>query len=671
MTADAVDVPATRQGGKGRWHLRKALITSSVNPLLTMNRRCFLSALVLLPAVAWADQKTTPSEIFTAAVENLASIYEPGVKTEPRTFSTTLRVVRAPMKEVAGRSAKIAYQAPDRFLLSADVGDQSYRVGRAGNEVWFHIPGKKWGVIGKPDVPKFARTPTSVDATPVPPFTLPEKNKLVLLPTLCTFEELPPETILGTACRVIVARPTDATREAFRLPALQIELAIPSAAGLKQCLPQRIAVRDGQKLDVAVELVDTKLDSPWPVEKWNLVAGSEDKIETTSVAPFIRAGRSLAGSLTAKIPSLPPPTGVRELIATEGKGRFEMHDGLRVVFASGTPEEMGHQQGVLLRKPIRDVVDKILYGVGVGSSLAKGRWFFGEIEEAQGRLQKFMDPRYLAEMDAIADATGLAREEVRLANYFPELFHCSGFALLGSATEGGRIYHGRILDYLKGVGLEQNATLVVYKPDRGNAWVNVGYCGFIGSVTAMNEKHISIGEMGGRGEGAWDGKPMAQLVREVMEKASTLDEAIDIMRRGPRTCEYYYVIADAKAKRAVGIKATPTIFEVVEAGGEYPQLPEAVKDCVLLSAGDRYTELVRRAKSGLGKFTADSARDLMTRPVCMGSNIHSVLFAPDTLDFWVANADSQNVASHTHYRKFNLAELLKSEPAPRRETANR
>jgi isopenicillin-N N-acyltransferase-like protein len=143
------------------------------------------------------------------------------------------------------------------------------------------------------------------------------------------------------------------------------------------------------------------------------------------------------------------------------------------------------------------------------------------------------------------------------------------------------------------------------------------------------------------------------------------------MRRGPRTCEYYYVIADAKAKRAVGIKATPTIFEVVEAGGEHPQLPEAVKDCVLLSAGDRYTELVRRAKEGLGKFTADSARDLMTRPVCMGSNIHSVLFAPDTLDFWVANADSQNVASHTHYRKFNLAELLKSEPAPRRDTAKR
>jgi hypothetical protein len=48
----------------------------------------------------------------------------------------------------------------------------------------------------------------------------------------------------------------------------------------------------------------------------------------------------------------------------------------------------------------------------------------------------------------------------------------------------------------------------------------------------------------------------------------------------------------------------------------------------------------------------------MTRPVCMNSTIHSVLFAPDTLDFWVANADSKYVASHTRYTHYNLKELL-------------
>ena len=275
-----------------------------------------------------------------------------------------------------------------------------------------------------------------------------------------------------------------------------------------------------------------------------------------------------------------------------------------------------------------------------------------------------MDDRYLREMDALAGGAGLAREEVRLANYFPELFHCSGFAVFGKATVDGKMYHGRVLDYLRGMGLEQSAVVMVLQPDRGNAWVNVGYAGFIGSVTAMNEKHIAIGEMGGKGQGRWDGKPMAELVREVMEKASTLDEAVEIMRKGPRTCEYYYVISDAKSKRAVGIAATPDKFETLLPGQAYDRLPHAIPDAVLMSAGDRYEELARRVQSGFGKFDATSSRDLMKRPVCMNSNIHCALFAPDTLDFWVANADSQNVAAHTRYTHYNLAELLQPEKAP-------
>ena len=47
---------------------------------------------------------------------------------------------------------------------------------------------------------------------------------------------------------------------------------------------------------------------------------------------------------------------------------------------------------------------------------------------------------------------------------------------------------------------------------------------------------------------------MAELVREVMEKANTLDEAVEIMRKGPRTCEYYYVISDAKIQQRGGYR---------------------------------------------------------------------------------------------------------------------
>src|SRR5439155_2086223 len=172
----------------------------------------------------------------------------------------------------------------------------------------------------------------------------------------------------------------------------------------------------------------------------------------------------------------------------------------------------------------------------------------------------------------------------------------------------------------------------------------------------------AIGEMGGEGEGQWDGKPMAELVRDVMEQANTIDEAVEILRRGPRTCEYYYVVSDGKSKRAVAIHATPTVFETAAAGESHPLIPEPIKDAVVISGDERYKELTRRIKTGYGKIDAAAARELMRRPVCMDSNLHSVLFAPETLDFWVANADGKNVASQTRFTHYNLGELLKPPP---------
>jgi hypothetical protein len=85
-----------------------------------------------------------------------------------------------------------------------------------------------------------------------------------------------------------------------------------------------------------------------------------------------------------------------------------------------------------------------------------------------------------------------------------------------------------------------------------------------------------------------------------------------------------------------------------------------------MSAGDRYEELARRVKAGYGKFDAQGARELMKLPVCMTSNIHAALFEPETLDFWVANADSENPAAHARFTHYNLGELLRPEPPAQR-----
>lgn len=632
-----------------------------------MNHRFFaptagwLLALATLLQAQSTGPAPTPIELLVKAVTQTAAIVEPPPGATPKTFSTRIKIVKSSSASLQGQTADLTFQAPDKLRLAATLERRAFILGRNGEELWIDAPDKKFGVLGLPDVPRFATRPDSKDNAPLPPFKLPlPKEQLALIPILFQAEAAPAETIDGVRCHVLLVKPQPQAAEALKLGQAHLKLWLRET----DFLPARLACADGKGWSLEVALEQVQLGEPWPADRWQLPRSADTKVETVArahLAKFLPVAISL---LTEKAHTLPPAKGEHHLLAREGQGRLEDYDGTKVLFLKGTPEEMGHQHGTLMKKQVRALVDHILYGVGVGSSFEKGAWFFGEIEQAQKRLMPFIDPRYVQEMDAIAVAAKLDREEVRLANFFPELFHCSGFAVFGDATVGGRMYHGRILDYLKGIGLEQNATVIVHQPDQGYAWVNISYAGFVGSVTAMNEKHISIGEMGGRGEGNWDGKPMAQLLREVMEKAATLDEAIEIFRRGPRTCEYYYVLCDGKTRRAVGIAATPSTFEMIQPGTSHPRLPHAIKDAVLMSAGDRYERLAERVQKAHGKLDDQGARDLMTRPVCMNSNIHSVLFAPDTLDFWVANADSKNVASHCRYTHYNLADLLKPEPAP-------
>ncbi|MBC7820578.1 MAG: peptidase C45 [Planctomycetaceae bacterium] len=355
-----------------------------------------------------------------------------------------------------------------------------------------------------------------------------------------------------------------------------------------------------------------------------------------------------------------------QTVARCGQGWLELVDGYPVLHLKGTPREMGYQHGALLRDKVRSNMHNILEVkaettlVQVGPVKVKPRQ---GIELIIGIQEPYVPKKYFEELEGLAEGSGLTVADARAGNFIPELFHCSGFAIANSATKDGTLYHGRVLDYAIDWSLQEHAVLIIAEPDGGIPFVNVTYAGFIGSVTGMNAEHVSVGEMGGGGLGFWAGMPMAFLVREVLEKGKDLDTAISIFRDNRRTCQYFYVVADGKTNEAVGMEASFGVFSLIKQGESHPLLPTAVKDCVLLSAGDRYKKLVERAQTGHGQFTAESAIELMSRPVAMKSNLHNVLFEPKSTKLWVANATpDKKPAAEQKYAAFQLSELLKRHP---------
>ena len=354
-------------------------------------------------------------------------------------------------------------------------------------------------------------------------------------------------------------------------------------------------------------------------------------------------------------------TAGQSVITREGKGWLEQtRDGRRILHLKGTPYEMGYQHGRLLAKEVKLVMQTILPTIAVAETMRTGEPFFKRLSAIEDKCQPYIPHEYLEEARGLAAGAGLTQQTILLSNIFPELFHCSGFALWGKATADGKLYHGRILDYMNEIGLQSVAVVIVYQPNGKIPWVNISYAGFLGSVTGMNAKQVAIGEMGGKGQGQWNGMPMSYLVRKTLETAGTLDQALKVFQDTPRTCEYYYVVSDAKIPSARGLAATPEKLEIIGPGEANPRLPHPLQDAVLLSREDRYRRLVMRTQANYGRIQAPEALAIMRRPVAMQSCLHAALFCPTDGRFWVANSSlDRHPASEQPYAEYNLKDLLK------------
>jgi hypothetical protein len=328
------------------------------------------------------------------------------------------------------------------------------------------------------------------------------------------------------------------------------------------------------------------------------------------------------------------------------------------LIVSGTPEEMGTAHGALLGKSARKLTERVLYLVGGADSLDSGIWFFDRMEEIHHRTLPHVPERFFVECDALSRAAGVDQREGRYANLFPERFHCSGVAVRGKATTDGQVLHARVLDYMRDINLQSCATVTVFIPDAYHAWMSLGYAGFIGTVTAMNEKGLAIGEMGGGGVGDWDGVPMSFLLRDVMERASTVDEALSILRQSPRTCEYYYVLSD-KSRALAAVHCDARQITVLRPGQQHDELPVVPEDTVLMSGPGRAEKLSQRLREHYGKIDAAMMIRIIKRPVAMESNLHNAIFAPETLEMWFADAGRHTPACDEPYARVNLADLLR------------
>lgn len=391
-----------------------------------------------------------------------------------------------------------------------------------------------------------------------------------------------------------------------------------------------------------------------------------------------------------------------ETIAKHGQGFLERQHNQQILHLKGTPYERGYQHGLLLKEQIQRNIEAY---IDKPQSPVPDRVM--EFVKSLPALMSYVPEHFIEEMKGVSDGSGIPLSKIVTLNLFPEMFHCSGVTVSGQASKNHELYQVRVLDYSIGKNLQSTSVLQVIEPDHGIAFVNVSYAGFIGTVTGMNKEKIAIGEIGGLGYGSWQGIPMAFLLREILQNASTLDEIKKILQNSLRTCEYYYVFSDGKTNESIGVYATANQLQFIAPGESYALIAPSnlpanygqngdndkfvftscsventpyqtlffesdqrlamlfrlqPSDCLLLTGyphPERYPVLVERTLEKYGTIDAKDLMEIVKCPVARPSNLHTAIFQPSQLKMWISHAGpNDEPACDQPYQEWELGSLF-------------
>ena len=380
--------------------------------------------------------------------------------------------------------------------------------------------------------------------------------------------------------------------------------------------------------------------------------------------------------------------------------RVEERDGVKIVYLEGTPYELGRQHGELLRNEVRATVEQTL---GYFRHYLKIPWVRTKLVNwwlmTAWRQSKPYIPRgYLEELRGLSEASGVPLKELYRLNAIPDrTYSCANFAAWGRVTANQRLIHLRNLDWNVRAGIQDHAAVFVVHPSGKHAFINVGWAGFTGVMTGMNDQGISVGQVGAEtADATFAGLPIQFMMRRVLEESDNLSAAEATVTTARRTVGINYVIADAEAKDAIVLETTrhyvkrfrandpaeqhvsyarpladavfradaavdPVIRERQLASHGNPKHP-GLEDPSGSSAYDvRYLGQYAGLMANFGHLDAENAQAI-ARAIAPPSNIQSVIFAWP--DLYVANAQGATPAARTAYHHLDIEELFSAGARP-------
>jgi hypothetical protein len=301
-----------------------------------------------------------------------------------------------------------------------------------------------------------------------------------------------------------------------------------------------------------------------------------------AVGPIAHAGVGLATRIAPpviqRVPQ--PPIVEKDGVRWSGKAYTTRRAGLREVYLEGTPEEIGTAHARLLREGMIDDEGEVWSDFSRFVPIAAARALMMDMGRVRYRNVdgNFPEDR---KREVAAEAAAFqpdpfdghlptyhrlvflhALYDIALSFEHSPLIGCSAFVLGPGATEDGHTLLGRAFDFEAGDEFDRDKAVFFVRDGAAIPFASVAWPGLVGVLSGMNAEGVAVVVNGARGkEPRTEGEPVVFALRDVLERAHDVDEAVAILRSQPVMVSHLVLVADAKGKSAV-VERAPGVVNV-------------------------------------------------------------------------------------------------------------
>jgi hypothetical protein len=402
---------------------------------------------------------------------------------------------------------------------------------------------------------------------------------------------------------------------------------------------------------------------------------------------------------------------VTDSMATLGDNWISRNEhGLYEMYVSGSPYERGLKAGALSKQLIVD--QEIAFTNQIKSMIPSEGYlkFLKYIIGFMNRdLSDHISREYKMEIYGISQYAldsfdWIGTRYSRILNYHAAhdvghamqnmmLVGCTSFGAWANKTEDSSLIIGRNFDFWVGDAFAENKIVEFVAPDSGYNFAYITWGGFIGVVSGMNEKGLTVTINAAPSQIPFGAAtPVSLVAREILQYAKNIDEAIRIAKTRKMFVSESFLIGSAIDKKAVVIEKTPKKLDVyypvdnsITCTNHYQSTEllkeesnrEQMKNSASVYRQKRLSQLMEGDYPLNPTKVANILRDqkgLNNSDIGLGNEKainqliahHSIIMMPDSLRFWVSTNPWQLGA----YVCYDLKKVFEQKAKPSKGTVS-